>query len=235
MYNIDYDDNLQLFIKRFKLIKSKGFIKSHRTHDTGIGKTLEDLMGVEENNLQSPDFGDIEIKSQRAFTGSKITLFTKSPSFPKGANRILRDTFGTPDNHYPELLGLHTSMYSSKFNNYKSLWGFRIIPDDDNKKVYLNVKNLITDLIVDINVYWDYEELNDKIEHKLKKVCFITADREKRFDGEYFHFKKCILMIGFSLEKLIQLIREDLIQFDIRIGAYKTGKNKGFFTIISTF
>ena len=60
------DDNPNLFIENFKRVKDLGFVQSHRSHNTGIGKTLEDLMGIEENNLEEPDFGNIEIKSQRA-------------------------------------------------------------------------------------------------------------------------------------------------------------------------
>jgi len=31
-----------------------GFIKTHRTGYTGIGKTLEDLLGIIENNISGP-------------------------------------------------------------------------------------------------------------------------------------------------------------------------------------
>ena len=30
--------------------------KTHRKSDTGIGKTLEDLLGIKENNIASPNF-----------------------------------------------------------------------------------------------------------------------------------------------------------------------------------
>lgn len=32
-------------------IRDKGYIKSHRSGDTGVGKTLEDELGVEENSI----------------------------------------------------------------------------------------------------------------------------------------------------------------------------------------
>ena len=41
---------LQGFKKDFSAVKSKGFIESHRTHNTGIGKTFEDAIGIVENN-----------------------------------------------------------------------------------------------------------------------------------------------------------------------------------------
>ena len=42
-------------IKELIIIKEKGFIKTHRSGNTGIGKTLEDLLGVVENNIQGPN------------------------------------------------------------------------------------------------------------------------------------------------------------------------------------
>lgn len=53
------------FIDSFNDIKSQGFVRTHRKGPTGIGKTLEDLLGIQENNIQGPDFGIYELKSTR--------------------------------------------------------------------------------------------------------------------------------------------------------------------------
>ncbi len=41
------------FIKKFKEIKPKGFVPSTRRGPTGIGHTLETLLGIYENNIAS--------------------------------------------------------------------------------------------------------------------------------------------------------------------------------------
>ena len=51
--------NLKILIKKLLAIREKGFVKTHRAHDTGIGKTLEDLLSIKENNLRLPDVGEI--------------------------------------------------------------------------------------------------------------------------------------------------------------------------------
>lgn len=64
----------------------------------GVGNTLEDLLDVAENNLQLPDFGDWELKSQRADTGSLLTLFHTEPQ-PRAAKivpQILLLKYGWP-------------------------------------------------------------------------------------------------------------------------------------------
>lgn len=72
-------NTLNDFIEEFEKVKAMGWIKTHRAGPTGIGKTLEDLLGIPENNLDEPDFGDYELKSCRIDSGSMLTMFTRSP------------------------------------------------------------------------------------------------------------------------------------------------------------
>ena len=56
---MEYQD----FLKRINEINLMQYVKSHRVGDTGIGKTLEDLLGITENNIAGPDFATYELKS----------------------------------------------------------------------------------------------------------------------------------------------------------------------------
>lgn len=39
---------LEDFIREYRKIKEMGWIRTHRAGPTGVGKTLEDLLGIEE-------------------------------------------------------------------------------------------------------------------------------------------------------------------------------------------
>ena len=79
------------FVEDFLRIKKLGFVESHRSHNTGIGKTFEDLIGITENNNQTNDYMNlIEIKSQRK-KRKLYNSFTKSPTYPEGANKTLKE------------------------------------------------------------------------------------------------------------------------------------------------
>ena len=69
-------------IKKLKKIKEMGWIRTHRDGNTGVGKTLEDLLGITENNIPGPNAAMIELKSARKNVSSMLTLFTKSPLPP---------------------------------------------------------------------------------------------------------------------------------------------------------
>ena len=63
-------------------IRSLGWIKSARNvrNDGAIGNTLEDLLGISENNLPIPNASEWELKTQRKDTTALLTLFHLEPS-----------------------------------------------------------------------------------------------------------------------------------------------------------
>ncbi|MGC8673421.1 MAG: MvaI/BcnI family restriction endonuclease [Thermoplasmata archaeon] len=99
-------------VERLKDISNEWY-PSHRKGDTGIGKTLEDLLGIKENNLPGPNGELVELKSIRKNSTSMITLFTRSPS-PKGSIRKLLYDYGYPSKKDPTKLNLHVDLYGNK-------------------------------------------------------------------------------------------------------------------------
>jgi len=68
-------------IEELKKVSQMGWIKNRRPGNVGgIGNTLEDLLGIEENNLPIPNASEWELKTQRANTSSLTTLFHMEPS-----------------------------------------------------------------------------------------------------------------------------------------------------------
>ena len=221
------DASVREFITRFQAVRNLGWVPSHRANNTGIGKTLEDLMEIEENNLDGPDLGDVEIKSQRALTSSKVTLFTKKPTGPDGANTILRDRFGITNPKHPDLMQMHASMFNYWNTTYER-WGMRLKPVDIDERIYLQIKDLRTDEIVPFTCWYDYDIIRNIIAKKMNILAFVSADR-KMVDGwEHFRYTECKIFHGGSFERFLGLMNSGKIQYDIRIGSYKTpGKMYG--------
>ena len=72
-------------IAALKEIRSRGWVKSHRNsnNDGAVGNTLEDLLGIQENNLPLPNAAEWELKTQKRSTTSLLTLFHLEP-LPRG-------------------------------------------------------------------------------------------------------------------------------------------------------
>src|SRR3989338_6845441 len=68
-------------IEKIKQIRDLRWIKNGRQGNVGgIGNTLEDLLGIKENNLPIPNAAERELKTQRIKTSSLTTLFHIEPS-----------------------------------------------------------------------------------------------------------------------------------------------------------
>ena len=119
-----------------KDLKKQGFVETKRRGDTGIGKTLEDLLGIEENNFAGPDGKDTELKSARKDSPSMLTLFTKAP-LPRGINSKLRYEYGYPDENFPDKPVLRTTIDSKGFNTIKGKKGFMVVSKEDRIELTL--------------------------------------------------------------------------------------------------
>ena len=68
-------------VTKLKEISAMGFVANRRNRNHGgIGNTLEELLGIEENNLPIPNASEWELKTQRLNTSSPTTLFHIEPS-----------------------------------------------------------------------------------------------------------------------------------------------------------
>jgi hypothetical protein len=226
--SIDENDSVQEFISRYLAVRELGWVRSHRSNNTGIGKTLEDLLMIDENNLDEADIGDVEIKSQRALASSKVTLFTKKPTGPDSANSILRDNYGIQNPQNISLMKIHASMFNY-WNKTYDRWGMRLQTNDFDEKIYLEIKDLQTDLLESFTCWYDYDIIREIFSKKMKIIAYVSADSRKDSDGnEEFRYTDCKLFFGGSFEKFLLLLNDGKIQYDIRIGSYKTpGKNFG--------
>ncbi len=146
-----------------KEYKAKGYILTHRPGPTGIGKTLEDILGIEENNINISNTTFAEIKSARKGAKSMLTLFTKAPN-PDKANSKLLNQYGyiTPKSKGKKVL--HTTTWATGFNNLRGHVGFKVL-------VLPNKVSLISSTAEELG-YWDELTLRESFEKKLHHVLY---------------------------------------------------------------
>jgi len=210
-------------LEKFNQIRNMGWVRSNRSHNTGIGKTFEDLLGKVEDNKSTCDFGDIEIKTQRDQSTSYVTLFTKAPCFPRGANTLLRKTFGSPNPEKNNLNTLHTSVTTS-YNTYRDRYRFKLQVCRDEQKIYLIVSDISTGEVLLDTIYYKFETLQRVLSRKLKKVAYVSASTSIISGVEYFMYNELTLLDTVTFDKFLSLIESGDMMIDIRVGVYGTGK-----------
>jgi len=202
-------------INKLKEIKKRGYIKTHRRGQTGIGKTLEDLLGIKENNIPGPNAANIELKSQRKNAKSMVTLFTKSP-LPPGVNSVLLKKFGYKTKRRGKKKELHTTVNAMEFNTLKGKPGFKVDIKRNRVNLITNKKKCVC--------YWDRGTLKKGFEKKMPKLLYVEADSRGRGNNEEFWYNEATLLSGFSFDNFVKLIRNGDIKIDIRIGKFANGK-----------
>jgi len=207
-------------VSSLKDLKKQGFVKTHRSGNTGIGKTLEDLLGIEENNFAGPDGLTTELKAGRKNAASMLTLFTKSPQPPK-INSVLLNELGYPDKEGSTKKVLHTTINASSYNTLKGGTGLKITVKKD--RIEIDSPKLKENPKVP-TPYWDKSTLKERFEKKYIELLYVKADSKGTGKNEEFHFNEAWIMKGFDFENFVKLLRESTLLVDIRIGQYPDGR-----------
>lgn len=199
-----------------KKVKELGFVTTHRSGNTGIGKTLEDLLGIEENNIPGPNGHQTELKSARKGSTSMLTLFTKAP-MPEKINIKLLEKFGRESTNGGK--SLHTTFDAVLRTTLYGGEGFMVNINDS--RIEINHPDY-----GDMNTpYWEKQELERAFIGKYpQNLLYVKADCKGTGDNEEFHFNEAWLMSGFSFDNFIKLLQEGKILVDIRIGQYPDGR-----------
>ena len=120
-------------IVALKEIRSRGWVKSHRNsnNDGAVGNTLEDLLGIQENNLPLPNAAEWELKTQKRSTTSLLTLFHLEPS-PRGLHiaDYLLENFGWPHKNAGTKYPVNEKSFRQTLSYHQSTRrGFYVIAD----------------------------------------------------------------------------------------------------------
>ncbi len=193
---------IEKFTKKFKELKKKGFVKSHRKGPTGIGHTLEQELGMKENNIALPDIKGAELKAHRMSHKGMITLFTFNNKCWVMKPLTAVKKYGSKDKD--GRMGLYYTM-SLKPNSAG------LFLDIEDEKI--SVRHKSGELIVN----WDLERLSKRFEQKIPALILVSAETEERDGIEYFKFTNARLLKGTSPELLHEQFGLQNILVDLRL------------------
>lgn len=227
-------------IKELKRIAALGWVESgrHGNHG-GVGNTLEDLLGIEENNLPIPNASEWELKTQRLTTSSLTTLFhlEPSPQALKFVGKILLPKYGWPHKEAGKKYGGTEMSFRQTISGVsRSDRGFKVVVDRDSKKVLISfdasaVSDRHRDWLKSVGEriglselnpqpYWGFEDLEHKVGSKLNNSFFVQADVKKVNGKEWYKYERAMILGGLDFEGFLQGLETAIIfvDFDARTG-----------------
>jgi hypothetical protein len=203
-------------LNKLKLIAKVDYVKSVVNSDTGIGRTIELLLGIEMNSSKSPDYKGIELKSFRDSRNNRKGLFGKTPDWElsKFKSRVeILDAFGYWEKGVFRL-------YNTIRGTGRNAQG--LILKIEDKKDWL-VENSDRPEIGDFLV-WKLETLRKELLKKHKETFWIKADSKIEDNNEYFHFKEVEHTKNPMIDKFEILVETGAITLDYPIKRMPDGK-----------
>ena len=183
----------QSLINKFKEIAATSWIPNARRGNAGgIGNTLEDLLGIEENNLPIPNAAEWELKTQRASTTSLTTLFHTEPS-PRAVRfvpQVLLPKYGWLHERAGKLYPKSEMSFRQTIHGQsRSDRGFMVVIDRKQRKILISFDAKSVDLrhkdwleLVEKRVglselnpqpYWGFDDLEHKAGTKLLNAFYV--------------------------------------------------------------
>jgi hypothetical protein len=203
-------------LELLKDISGKGFVPSTTNADSGVGDTLEALLGIRRNSNRAPDYKGIEIKSSRlnSRTGrqeNRSTLFSKIPNWEvsrlKSAREIL-DNYG----YISSSSGRPALQVTLK--HIPNAQGLYLVFNDADSKV----ENLFQkgDVLEEV-VAWKIDELENSLREKHKNTFWVKAKTTEIRGSEHFHYVQVIATSTPLVSNFSRLVDLGSIQMDYTI------------------
>ena len=165
------------------------WVISEKLADTGIGRTVESLLGISMNSSKSPDYKSIELKSHRKLAKVRNALFTQVPDwsisrFKNSKDIVSKYGYITPG-HSPKTLQVTLSATSPNAQilglgidlpqGILEIDEFSLMPETPS--TYSKVQDVAA---------WRLSKLHERLLSKHKETFWIEVETQQIGGKEYF-------------------------------------------------
>jgi hypothetical protein len=227
-------------IAKLKEIAAMDWIPNGRKGNAGgVGNTLEDLLGIKENNLPIPNAAEWELKAQRINTTSLTTLFHIEPS-PRAIGfvpKVLLPLYGWTHGEAGKKYGKNEMSFRQTIHGgARSDRGFKVVIDRKERKILISFDAGSVDIrhkdwlesvkkrvgLGELNPqpYWGFDDLEHKAGTKLLNAFYVQAEVKIERKKEFYKYTKVMMLQKFSFDGFLKALEEGkvLVDFDARTG-----------------
>ena len=166
----------------FRQHKDEWF-ESEVTADTGIGRTIETMLGIQQNSKTTPDYNGIELKSHREKRSSKKNvLFTQTPDWNLSKLKSGREIVAKYGYDCGDGQLTYQNTVQCGLPNSQGL-GLNL----DQLKELLELQHY-GERVDDVAV-WTLMKLHNRLAEKHRETFWISVDNEFHDGKEYFRYR----------------------------------------------
>ena len=205
-------------------IKNLGWIECKNKNKSVTGKTLENLLEINPDNFEIPDYNTIEIKSKVSKRENYIDLFCATPDSYVLETKRLYDKYGYLDSNNYKILNF--ILYGEFLEPINNEYSAKLRIDYKNKKVIMEIYNKDNELIDNLSS-WSFELLEEKLCRKLNYVCLVEGDKKFSHNVLYVRYDKYKFYKLKKFSNFIRLLKRGQIRISFTLGVYKSGSKSG--------
>ncbi len=163
--------------------------------DTGVGRAIEAILGIEMNNSKQPDYKGIELKSYREKRpGVRSVLFSQVPDWSnsrmKSAKEIVTKYGYLRPNKAGQMVKTYQNTISCAAPNAQNL-GMTLYPMDEilaieEKKAKMDKENVVKYLKAEDVALWQLPVLHQRLLEKHHETFWIEVESRIEGDKEFF-------------------------------------------------
>jgi len=177
-----------ILLNRLSNISKQGFVASQRPGDTGVGFTLESLLGIRANSSKHPDFQGIEIKAGRTASGSllkksRTSLFSQVPEWRSSPCQTASELLGKVG--YIEGATGRMQLYCTNSVKPNPQGLFLELADSEE---WLECRHLDYYGSKQTLVRWNMNLLRSRLSTKHASTFWVSAESRQGRDGEEFRY-----------------------------------------------
>jgi len=228
-------------IEDLRKIANYGWIPNTRhTNNGAVGNTLEDMLGVRENNLPMPNTGDWELKCASVKSKSLTTLFhiEPSPIALKLVMSMLLPNYGWSAKNVNEDSSIEELSFRQTINTQtRSARGFIVIMDEQSQvKISFDANAIKTSRRfpsskaqawiesvrqragnlgeLQPQPYWEFTQLRGTALSKLAYLCYARAEEKTENGQKLFKYSNIVMLSGFEPDRFFSCLRDGIIKVD---------------------
>ncbi len=227
-------------IDALREIRDMGWIKNQRPgNDGGVGNTLEDLLGIDENNLPIPNSAEWELKAQRGESTSLTTLLHNepSPTAMRFVSNILLPKYGWRHQKAGSVYPESELSFRQTINGLsRTDRGFGIVVNEDHRRIevtfdYRYVDPRHSEWLESVRrraglgeltpqPYWGFDDLFHTLGTKLINCFYVKAQSKIIRGEEYFLYSDIMILQQFSIDRFLKAVQGGFVcvDFDARSG-----------------
>jgi hypothetical protein len=200
-------------LEKLKGIYRQGFIDTIVQGDTGIGMTLEGLLGIPPNSSTAPDYKGIELKASRTNyrrSGNRVNLFAKTPDWKNSRIKTAVELLSTYGYIRDERLQLYCTVSANP--NSQGLF----FEADDERGLLLNKyctedHGVLAEMEV---VQWELDTLRKALDSKHKETFWVKATALMNDGVETFRYETVVHTKKPNSHLFSLFIEENIITMD---------------------